>query len=283
MEDVLARWEWATARAKWQRTNAGHVYWFGMSWIDRLVKEKLATLKPPSFAPNLIFGFDDVRRVIQLVEAAIDTNKVSTQEAGQDSLRRAAADPSHNWVDRPVFAPMADSMWEAEMTFPLILRRALFIAICAHVEHVLRQWCELLHDEWSLASELRSFSRTPAREADVHRCMRYLRDAAGLAIGDFEQWPEWPKIDACRVARNLLAHDGGLVEDPEQRKRLAQLQHVEIDESGILMAEPVLHLLPGACEIVADNAKTFFDRLTEVCAGDPRTKTSRLDSDLVKP
>ncbi len=70
----------------------------------------------------------------------------------------------------PVFGPAGLALWEAEMTFPLILRRSLFIAICSHVEHVLRRWCHMLRGEWELARDLKAFPRTPPRESNLHHC-----------------------------------------------------------------------------------------------------------------
>jgi hypothetical protein len=48
------------------------------------------------------------------------------------------------------------------------------------------------------------------------------------------------------------------------------LPHVEVDDSGLLMGQPMVHLLPGACEAAADAAQTLFGHLTRVCHQDPR-------------
>ncbi len=218
-----------------------------MSWLNDATKRILEKQPPEPFAPNLIFGFDEVHQVIQIAETAIDANIEESRKVGSEAVMRAAANPMHSFVEEPVFTPMAAGLWDAEMTFPVILRRALFIAICSHVEHVLRRWCRLLHATWSLKQDLKALKKNP-KESDLHHCLRYLRDEATLAIVDFEQWPEWSRIDAYRVARNRLAHDGGIVEDADERKKLAALPFVEVDDSGILLDDPVIHLLPGACE-----------------------------------
>ena len=164
-------------------------------------------------------------------------------------------------------APMGAAMWNAEMTFPIILRRSIMIAISSHVEHVLRRWCELLHGEWSLPRKL---GKPSNGQSDLQNCMIYLKDVAGLSLGDFEKWPEWLHVDGYRVARNCLAHNGGIVERQGDRAKIALLAHVEVDESGLLLEHPVVHLLPGACDAALDVVKTFFDRLAHACQQDPR-------------
>jgi hypothetical protein len=242
-----------------------------MTWLEKLVPEMLANLPRPVFAPHLIFGFDHVQKAIVMIEGAIDLQRGEAIAAVASASIAAAQDPHHNWVKNPVIAPAAVALRNAEMTFPLILRRSLFIAICSHVEYALRRWCEMLHQEWSLPRDLDHFTKTPPREADLHHCMRYIRDEAGLALGDFEQWTEWVYIDACRLARNRLAHNGGIIQpaDPPKLQVLAQVQ-----VSGFLQDHPGIHLLPGACEAANGMAKTFFERLVTACQNDPRVKAS---------
>jgi hypothetical protein len=84
-----------------------------------------------------------------------------------------------------------------------------------------------------------------------------------------------PLIDGYRVARNCLAHDGGIVRKQLDRSRISALPHVQVDESRLLMAQPTVHLLPGACESAVETATAFFDRLSAICQLDPRAKTSR--------
>lgn len=243
-----------------------------MSWLEALTKEMLAKMPARPFAPSLIFGFEQVQRAIEVIECASKAEQDGARAAASEAVREATRDPSRSFIDKPLFAPMGQAAWYAEMTLPLILRRSLFIAICSHVEHVLRRWCHLLHEEWSLTRNLQTFPKAPPRESDLHHCMRYLRDEAALALTGFETWPEWMRLDAYRVVRNRLTHDGGIVEHDGEAERLSALPHIEVDESGLLMGEPTIVLLPGACEAAAENAKTFFDRVTAVCQSDARVR-----------
>lgn len=242
-----------------------------VSWLDKLSKEMIARLPPRPFAPPVTFDFEDVRRAIELVEATIERNKTETAEASRAAAMKAAMDPSHSFIEKPVFAPMAAAFWEAEMTFPLILRRSLLIAISAHTEHVLRCWCRWLEAEWSLPRGVTEFKKE-RRESDLHQNVRYLRDEAKIALTDFEGWPEWQRVDAYRIARNCLAHDGGAVEDPDHRAKVGTLPHIQVDESRLLIDRPVVHVLPGGCEAAAEAADAFLERLAEVCQADPRAK-----------
>lgn len=244
---------------------------FVVSWLDKLSKGLIARLPPQPFAPPVTFDFEHVRRAIELVEAAIERNKTQTTEASRAAAMKAAMDPSHSFIEKPVFAPMAAAFWEAEMTFPLILRRSILIAISAHTEHALRCWCRWLEAEWLLPRGLDSLS-PQGRESVLHRGVRYLRDEAKIALDDFEDWPEWQRVDAYRIARNCLAHDGGAVEDPEHRAKIEALPQIQVDESRLLIDRPVVHVLPGGCEAAAEAADAFLQRLATVCQDDPRAK-----------
>jgi hypothetical protein len=139
-----------------------------VSWLETLLPEMLRNIPAPQFSPTLIFDFDHVRAAVAMVEDVIERNRVETFDTAAASAHAAAQDPTHDWITHPVMAPMAAAMWNAEMTFPLILRRSIMIAICSHVEHILRRWCELLHDEWSLPHDLDAFPKKPKWESDVH-------------------------------------------------------------------------------------------------------------------
>ena len=66
-----------------------------------------------------------------------------------------------------------------------------------------------------------------------------------------------------RIARNCLAHDGGIVPDRDVA-RLQTFSLVEIDEEGLLFDERTIHLFPETCGLAAESAKMFFDRLSRV-------------------
>jgi hypothetical protein len=234
-----------------------------MSWLKTLTDEMLKRLPQRQFSPVLIFGFDDVSAAIEIVEKAIAESSAATEALSTAQAKKAAADPSHSYIENPVFAPMAAEFWKAEMTFPIILRRSLFIAICSHVEHVLRQWCDFLDAEWTLKQPFGSFKKR-GNESDLHHCVRYLHDVAALPLADFESWQEWNALDAYRIARNCLAHNGGLVDRATDGPKIESLPQFQVDTSGLLMIAPVVHLLPGACEAAAQNARAFFERLTAI-------------------
>ena len=241
------------------------------SALEQIVGDMIANLPKPVFAPSLLFDFDDVREAIAMIEEAIVKKQEKTQIERREAATKAAQDPFHSYVKNPIFAPMAEALWKAALTFPLILRRAMLISICSHVEHVLKQWCELLHGAWSLPRPLRAFPKTDW-ESDLHHSMRYIRDEAGLALADFERWPEWVAIDGYKVVRNCLAHNGGVIDRPNDRAKIAQLRHVHIEEDGLLAAEAIIFLDEQSCALAADTAKALFDRLTLVCQQDPRAQ-----------
>ena len=229
-----------------------------------MMSEVIRKLPPRSDSPNLLFDFDDVLASVRMVEHAIEEQASKVEQQGAESVAKAAADPNRSFIDNPMFTPMASAMWDAEMTFPLILRRSLLIAVSAHVEHVLRRWCNWVHVRWSLTKEIRSFPKE-RNESTIHHQLRYLRDVGGFDLGDdFAGLSEWPRIDGYRVARNCLAHDGGLVTSAGDRAKIEALPKVEVDESGLLIDGPIVHLLPGACEAAVDSAKAFFDELVRL-------------------
>jgi hypothetical protein len=173
-------------------------------------------------------------------------------------LQRATADPFHDFIKNPVFAPAGVEQFKANLTFPRILRSALFIAIYSHTEYLLLSWCESVSTNAPV--RFREFKKE-AGESTPRRYVRYLRDGVGIPFGDFEAWPEWTRLDAYRLARNCLAHNGGIVEDDDQRKRIGALPNVEIDATGLQVSEPIVHLLPGGCEAAIETAKAFLERL----------------------
>jgi hypothetical protein len=257
-----------------------------VTWLDTITKEMLANLPQRAFAPSLIFDFDHVREAVAMAEAAIIRKQDATQTERREIATKAAQNPFHSYVKDLVFTPMGEALYHSALTFPLILRRALLIAICSHIEHALKQWCAMLHATWQLPMKTRtkpgkaSADEFPKRqhESDLHYCMRYLHDVAGLALGDFDQWAEWAAIDAYRLARNCLAHSGGIVEDENDDRRketidaLRALPKVGVEVDGLLAAEPTIVLDAGACEAAADTAKTFFERLTLLAKQDPRSQ-----------
>lgn len=147
----------------------------------------------------------------------------------------------------------------------------------AHVEHVLGRWCDLLHTEWKLSEDPKAFVKKSKKkhkwETTARALVRYLHEIAGLAVAEFETWPEWTRFDAYWGARNCIVHDGGIIVDGGVRKKIETLEYIEVDESELLLDAPaVVHLLPGACEDAAETAKKLIERLNTACEVDPRAK-----------
>lgn len=239
-----------------------------MSWLDEIMAEKLKNLRPDAFT-DWSFGFADMQRAITLVEAAIARNEVETAEAGRAAALKAAADPSHNFMKNPVFAPMGRDLLNASLTLPRFLRSGLFIEIYSQTEFLLLAWCESVSDDpLSLSKRLK---KREDKESSIGRYLRSLRDDGAIALGDFTGWPEWEAIDGgYRAARNALAHRGGVVDEADDRKKIATLPHIMIDDSRLQVSEPIVHLLPGACEAAAATAQAFIGRAIAIAARDPR-------------
>lgn len=104
-----------------------------MSWLDEIIGERLKNLPEDAFTDRT-FGFGDIKRVVDLVEKAVDRNATETTEAGRDRAQKAAANPFHDFARNPVFAPMGVELWKASTTFPRILRSALLVATYSHTE-----------------------------------------------------------------------------------------------------------------------------------------------------
>ncbi|MGH7439453.1 MAG: hypothetical protein ACRENE_27505 [Polyangiaceae bacterium] len=238
-----------------------------MGWLEDLAAGMAVGAPRPALSPSLVF--DDVRAAIAMVEEAIAERRGATQDEGMARAVKAAQDPFHDYVREPVSAPMAATMWKSALTFPRILRGAMLISVGSHVEHVLRSWCSLLEKRWSLPKPL---GPKPRGASDLQNCMTYLRDVAGLALADYPQWKEWEALDAYRVARNRLAHNGGIVLDPDEQRKVSALPCMKVETFGLLADEPSIFIDEGACEAAADNARAFFDRLSTICAQDVRAK-----------
>lgn len=228
-----------------------------MSWFDGMMDEMIKNI-PKDALSDRSGGLKDMRRVVDLVEAALKTREGETSAAGRASAAKAAADPFHSFVKNPVFGPMGMELWKAMDTFPRILRNAMLIAIYSHVEFLLLSWCESPAVQGA-PPLLRDFPRR--RESYPHHYLRYLRDGLGFPLGDFTQWPEWGVLDTYRLARNCLTHNGGIVRDPVQQKAIGALPEIEIDDSGLAVHDPVVHLLPGACEAAAETMIAFIERV----------------------
>ncbi len=248
-----------------------------MNWLEAMrpqMEAKIAAdFAQRAFSPDLIFDFDHVQAAIKIVEAAISEAQAAAQDAGTTRALEApskaaaamAAGKPFSFIEEGIFTGNASILWTVSETFPRILRGALFIAICSHVEHVLRQWCRWLRGEWGILKPLGN------AKPDLENCMRFLRDDASLALTGYEQWPEWPIIATYRVARNCLAHDGGIVSDKDLAK-LKACSQVKIVVSDFLSDEARIHLLPDTCDHAATTAKAFFERLSKIAAQDPRAK-----------
>ena len=103
------------------------------SWLKEMTKQILNNL-PKDMFTDWTFGYGDIQRVVELVEKAIGNNAAETAEASRNAALKGAADPFHDYIKNPVFAPQASEFWKAEMTFPRVLRSALMIAIYSHTE-----------------------------------------------------------------------------------------------------------------------------------------------------
>lgn len=236
-----------------------------MGWLDEILAEKLKNLKPDAFT-DWSFGFADVQRAIIVVEQAIERNERERAEAGRAAALKAAADPSHSYMKTPIFEPMGRELYKASLTLPRILRSGLFIKIYSQTEFLLLAWCESMTDDPTLPKYL---NKREQGESYPGRYLRFLRDDAGIALDDFTTWPEWEAIDGYRLARNALAHRGGVVDDDEDRKKIAALPHIMIDDSRLQVSEPIVHLLPGGCEAAAATAQAFIGRAIGIAARDP--------------
>ena len=98
----------------------------------------------------------------------------------------------------------------------------------------------------------------------------YLRDEAKIAFGNFESWPEWGPLDSYRKARNCLAHDGGLVEKPQDCIEISGLPGMEVDNSGLVNQSDTIIVLPGACEKSVELVEQLFERMWNIYAQDSR-------------
>ena len=251
-----------------------------MSWLEKMLPQMIAKAKQVfgqrPFAPELVFDFEHVQAAIKIVEAAIAETKVSATDFGQERVREAVAragaaalkGEKFSFIEDGVFSGNAAALWTTHMTFPMILRRSLFIAICSHVEHTLRQWCRWLHREWGLSKEL---GKKQSHESDLQNCVNYLPDVAGLQLAGYEQWPEWVQLDTYRVARNCLVHDGGIIPDRNLRK-LKAASKLEVVEPGLISDEYMIHVLEDTCPDAASVAQRFFQRLSEIASKAPRAK-----------
>lgn len=230
-----------------------------MTWLDAIVGDMLKNLPPDAFSDRS-GGLDDVVRVIALLEKAIEENARATSDARDAALAKALADPFHSFARNPIFAPAGVEQRKAEMTFPRIMRSSLLIAIYSHTEYLLLSWCESISKDPAVTQKFGAFKRN-ADESYPHHYLRYLRDGATIPLGDFEKWPEWAPLDAYRLARNCLAHNGGIVENVAHTAKISALPNIMIDDSGLQISEPIVHLLPGACEAAVVTAKAFIERL----------------------
>lgn len=228
-----------------------------MSWLERFVQEKLASLPKDHFVDRT-FGFGDIQRVVEIVENAVVANAGERKKANRASLLAAARDPFPEGKGYATFTSMATDFWQTEMIFPRVARSALLIAIYSHTEYLLLSWCMSAAPDPVRARA--ALKRKNIGESTPERYLRFLRDDVGIAIGDFTTWPEREAIDGYRRARNCLAHNGGIVDDPDDSKKLAKLPKIQIDESGLLGSEAIVHLLPGACEAAARTAQAFVGR-----------------------
>lgn len=232
-----------------------------MSWLKTLMDEKLVRDARETLADRT-FGFENIRRVAALIESAVKANATATKDAHQASLLAAARDPLPDAKNYSTFRAMGADYWKTEMTFPRVARNALLIAIYSQTESLLLSWCmSAAIDAVAAKSALKKRAKG---EAMLDRYLRCLRDDVGIEIGDFSRWPEWEAIDGYRRARNCLAHNGGVVDTLEDAEKIAALPHIQVDRSRMLASEPVVHLLPGACEAAASTAQAFIGRIVAV-------------------
>lgn len=239
-----------------------------MGWLDEILGETLKNLKPGMFT-DWSFGFADMQSAITLVETAIKRNEVETAEAGRAAALKAAADPGHSYMKNPVFVPMGRELRKASRTLPRLLRSGLFIQIYSQTEFLLLAWCESLSDDAGALSK--HLKKRNDKESSIARYLRFLRDDANIALGDFTTWPEWEAIDdGYRAARNALAHRGGVIDEADDQKKIAALPHIMIDTSRLQVSEPIVHLMPGACEAAAATAQAFIGRAIAIAARDAR-------------
>src|SRR4051794_22898595 len=102
------------------------------TYLDDLVDERLRRFSfKRQFSPIVIFDFDHVRAAIASVETAIKAAQKETDEASGAAVVEAAADPDRDFMEKPLLAPIFIEWWGVNMTFPLILRRSMFIAVCS--------------------------------------------------------------------------------------------------------------------------------------------------------
>lgn len=237
-----------------------------MSWLEEMTSQIMSNLPKDRFI-DWSFGYGDIERVVALVENAITSNVAETAEKSRSAALKAAADPSHDYIKNPIFAVSGAEFWKAEMTFPRVLRASLMVAIYSHMEYLLLSWCESIASD---AAALKGLRKLRDGESYPARYLRFLRDDAQIALGDFTQWPEWEFIEGYRRARNCLAHRGGVVESEEDKVKIGRLKQVQIDDSGLQLSEPLVHLLPGACEAACEIAKGFIGRVVAIAERDAR-------------
>lgn len=230
-----------------------------MSWLKKLMDEKLTNL-PKDALMDPTFGFGDIHRVVEIVETALHADEETTTQSHRESLMAAARDAFPDGKGYSTFTSMAQDLWKTKMTFPRVARNALLIAIYSHAEFLLLSWCE------------QSAMATPKRlsgKPSLDHYLAFLRDEEALPFGDFKLWAEWQVMDAYRHARNCLAHHGGQLDAKTDRAAIASLPNVKIDESGLLLKEPMVLLLPGACQAAVASAQALIGRAVAFLDLDP--------------
>jgi len=158
------------------------------------------------------FSISEFRNYQDLIEEFLVAEKERMDKKSEEAEKNYPNEDEYaDWVERNI-----DRYGEISKIFPNNFRVAFLIQIISFVEFHLKNICDRFY-----RSENQIFALDDLKgSSDFDKAKLYLKKVAKIDVLSFGE--DWKFIDDCRIIRNKLAHQQGLMKKEDSNKTLIE-------------------------------------------------------------
>lgn len=139
--------------------------------------------------------------------------------------------------------------------FPNIMRTSLFYSCFAFLENYLLKVCKDVRSKNNIGLDISDIRHNGIEKAQV-----YLKKVAGFNFPD--QAVEWNHIRKCNKIRNILIHNGGLIDSEKLLKEIESFKGVKIEQNFPLLKGKIM-LEESFCSDFINSMRIFLKELSK--------------------
>ena len=150
-------------------------------------------------------------------------------------------------------AKLEGDLFEAKLNFERIAMSSIYLMVLAHFEDCLRRTCDVVKEELKC-----SLKWDDLRGSTLDSFKNYINKVLNIHF-DFNISNEWKLLREYQIIRNFIIHNGGIIDDSEQSKKVMLI--IEQNEYKLFDLFGQINLSRNYIIEVIRNADNFFVNL----------------------